>query len=129
MELKPIHKEIIRFALTTAAASLIGGYFAYQKAMATPVPAQYVVVDIAGYIRNNLQREIDPSKPSGQIAMKEMADRLKERFKDLTDAGIVVLDASQVIAAPEAAIVNPADLLAVQPKGQEGRDAAQKPSR
>ena len=110
MELKPIYKEIIRFVFTVAASSSIGGYFAYQNALTIPVPAQYAVVDMAEVARI-MNINIDPTKPSGQIRIKEMTDVMKSQFSRYTDAGIVVLDASQVITAPKESYLDPKNLL------------------
>lgn len=126
MEFKPIYKEITRFILTVAVASLGGGYFGFQKAMNAPVPAQFAVVDMAALARS-MQKEIDPSKPSGQIAIREMGEAIKSRFKDLNDAGIVVLDSSMVIAAPHSSMIDTSDLLPAPSKA--GQNADQKPVR
>lgn len=126
MDFEKLRGEAIRFVVTVIAAGSLGGYFAYQKALTAPVPAQYVVVDLAEFSRT-LQREIDPSKPSGQIALRELGTSLKGSFKELTEAGVVVLDASMVLAAPAAAYVDPAELVMKLSKGEA--NAAQKPTR
>ena len=113
--LHPWIKEVLRFTVTAAVAALAGGYFAYQKAITAPVPAQYVVVDMAAFART-MQRDLDPGRPSGQIAIKEMGELIKARFKHLTDAGVVILDASQVIAAPQQALLDPTTWLAQGPE-------------
>ena len=119
MELKPLHREIIRFVVTVAAAAAIGSYFTYQKVMETPVPAQFAVVDMAEVART-LQKSIDPDKPSGQIAIREMGDAMRNNFKELTAAGVVVLDSSMVIASPKEAQID-VDAF-VRNKAKESRD-------
>lgn len=119
MELKPLHKEVIRFVITVATAATLGSYVTYEKVMESPVPAQFAVIDMTEVART-LQQNIDPDKPSGQIAIREISDAMKANFVELTANGIVVLDSSMVIAAPDEAKLDVSAFVGKKAKASQG---------
>ena len=110
MDLKKALFEVFKIGGTVLISVYLSSHFAFKRIMAEPVPAQFVVINMTD-IAQNLNMTIDASKPSGQVAIKELSEKIKSELNKYTDAGMVVLDSSQIIAAPKEAYINPEDLL------------------
>ena len=109
MAISSIFKELARIGAAAAIAAPIGGYIGYTKAINTPVPSQYAVIDLKEYVKTITGKDVDPNKMSGQIAMQEAAEAIKGKLKEYTDEGVVILDASTIVAAPAGAYIKPGE--------------------
>lgn len=93
--------KTLLLVLLCSTFGVIGGAAAgYYAAMTTPAVSNIAVLDV-----DTLSKSMDPSSPDYQKKAQEVADRVKEMTARLTAAGVVVLDRSVVLSAPEEAVI------------------------
>lgn len=123
---KTLFIELARFVITVVAATAGGGYMGYTAAMRTPVASQFAVVDTVA-LAKLVNQDLNVNLPSSRVAIREAGELVKSRFKDLTDAGMVVLDSSAILSAPADAFIDVNKILAPSTKADSNAD--QKPLR
>lgn len=75
-------------------------YLAFKKAADLPAAPQVALVDISAIVKT-----VNPSDPASKERAKTKIDAIKEQAKQLASMGVIVLDASMVIEAPEEAYI------------------------
>lgn len=91
---------ILKYTLNGLAVAVIGGFAGYMGSKYSPVQAQFAVVDLAGVAK--------AAALSGKSAqdVRAIGEQLKVAVQHLANEnGLVVLDSSAVIAAPQDAYV------------------------
>lgn len=98
--MKTIH-VIALLIVSSLFASIAGALSGYIAALKTPSLSNVAVLDFEA-----LAKTVDPNDPNAHMRAAEVAERTKEITARLTDAGMVVIDRANVIAAPEGAIIH-----------------------
>lgn len=91
---------ILKYTLNGLAVAAIAGFAGYMGSKFSPVQAQFAVVDLAGVAK--------AAALAGKSAqdVREIGEQLKIAVQHLANEnGLVVLDSSAVIAAPQDAYV------------------------
>lgn len=97
MTITPV--KIIALLVLCLLSGALGGYYA---ASFSPIPAQIAVVDLQDLIK----KAVDGNQAQTEADAKLLMDKVKKSTKQLTESGVVILDAQAVLSAPEEAYVN-----------------------
>lgn len=76
-------------------------YYAYMRAIDLPAAPQVALVDVEAIVQS-----VRAEEPSSKDIAKKKVDLVKEKARQLASMGVIVLDASNVIEAPDEAYIN-----------------------
>lgn len=88
-------------------------YLAYKKAADLPAAPQVALVDISAIVNT-----VKPDDPLSKERAKVKIGEIKEQAKQLAAMGVIVLDASSVIEAPDEAYIGLKDARSADEKGK-----------
>lgn len=91
--------KMIMFCGIGMISGALGGYYA---ANFSPVPAQIAIIDIQGLVKKAVER----NQAQTEEDAKALMEKVKASTKELTQRGVIILDAQSVLNAPEEAYVN-----------------------
>lgn len=76
-------------------------YYAYTRAIDLPAAPQVALVDVEAIVHS-----VNADEPNSKDIAKKKVDLVKEKARQLASLGVIVLDASNVIEAPDEAYIN-----------------------
>jgi|GEM_PF-694470 predicted membrane-bound spermidine synthase len=89
-------KTVILSVSISTVISLGAAFFAFKKAVEMPVKLPITIFDVGAYVK-----AVDLNDPNYQLQSKLYAEMAKIQVEGLKSQGFIVLDASNVVTAPE----------------------------
>jgi hypothetical protein len=94
-------KAVLTSSLVSAA---VGALFGYVSATQVPVQAQIAIIDIDKVIAENASPNAD-GETQRRVSLA-LSGAIKAKAQELSNYGLIVLDAKAVISAPEESYAN-----------------------